>query len=156
MKRKGTDLVVSSLYVALGVAFAMMGTLALKCGYVILGGILSFFGIINLSKRKRGGGLLYLVMGVALTLCAFTPLFRYLVVAFGMLTVVNGLVCIFQIIRSNKRLGADIISALLTVIVGFLLLFAYGEQREVFIRIGGILLVVNGTLKLLVKGFLRK
>ena len=101
MKRKGTDLVVSSLYVALGVAFAMMGTLALKCGYVILGGILSFFGIINLSKRKRGGGLLYLVMGVALTLCAFTPLFRYFVVAFGMLTVVNGLVCIFQ--RNGDR-----------------------------------------------------
>ena len=155
-KKSNSNLITDILYIIVGLVLAVMGYGMVKWALIIAGAVFLIFGIIDAIKKNIVSGIVSIVIGLVLIVCALTPLLSYLLIILGILVVVKGIISLINALKKSKKSVIDILFAVLTIVAGLILAFAFGEVADILIRIGGVLLIVNGVLELLGKSLFKK
>ena len=155
-KKTKSNLISAAMFIIVGVVLAIMGGGALNIALTIAGAIFLIFGIVDAVKKNIASGIVSIVIGLVLLICAWTPLIKWLMIILGVLIIIKGVVALIGALSGKKKSILDIVFAVVTIVAGLLLIFAFGEIADIFIRIGGVLLIVNGILELLGKSLFKK
>ena len=133
------------LYIILGAVLCMLGGGALSLALTIGGVVLIVFGIIEIIKKNVWAGIGCIVAGI-LAIVGGTYFLPVTLVILGVLVAIKGLISLIGVLRRKKKSAVDILFAFLTIIAGIIICFGYGA--DLVIRIGGIVLAVNGIIAL--------
>ena len=133
------------LYIILGAVLCMLGGGALSLALTIGGAVLIVFGIIEIIKKNVWAGIGCIVAGI-LAIVGGTYFLPVTLVILGVLVAIKGLISLIGVLRRKKKSAVDILFAFLTIIAGIIICFGYGA--DLVIRIGGIVLAVNGIIAL--------
>ena len=140
-------LLTALLYTLVGIMFIVFRSATLKWGLVAIGALTIVYGIIMIVNKNLVSGIIYLIIGILLIISAFLFL-SYVLIALGALLVIQGIVYMLKELRGKKR-TLNIIVALVTIIIGILLIVSKFVFFDWFLIIIGIVLIVDGILMLL-------
>lgn len=150
-KSSNSSLVMSILYIALGIILLVSPGEALNIAMTIAGIFFIISGIIELVRKNWIGGVISLVIGVAILILGWT-LINIVMLVLGILIAVKGIIALVQAIQQKKKNVLTILFPILTILVGILL--AFGNLTGIVLLVGGILLIIVGALGLV--GALKK
>lgn len=146
-----SSLVMSILYIVLGIILLVFPGEALNIAMTIAGIFFIVSGIIELIRKNWIGGVISLVIGVAILILGWT-LIDIVMLVLGILIAVKGIIALVQAIQQKKKNVLTILFPILTILVGILL--AFGNLTGIVLIVGGILLIIVGVLGLV--GALKK
>ena len=152
-KSSNSELITALLYILVGIVLAALGGEVLGWAMTIAGALFIIFGVLELMKNNMLAGVVSLVIGIAIILGGWF-LIELVLIVLGVLVAIKGIIALLAALRARKRKTVDVIFALLTIASGILL--AFGNAADIIVRIGGVLLIVNGALEILGKGLSRK
>ena len=150
-KSSNSSLVMSILYIVLGIILLVFPGEALNIAMTIAGIFFIISGIIELVRKNWIGGVISLVIGVAILILGWT-LIDIVMLVLGILIAVKGIIALVQAIQQKKKNFLTILFPILTILVGILL--AFGNLTGIVLIVGGILLIIVGVLGLV--GALKK
>ena len=148
-KKKSNSAWISSLlYIVLGVLLLVFPGQALNLAMTIAGIVFIISGILELIKKNVGGGIISLVIGIAILVIGWT-LVDIVMLVLGILIAIKGIIALVQELGKKKKNGLAIVFAVLTIVVGILLAFAWGNIMNIVMIVGGVLLIIIGVLGLI-------
>lgn len=147
-KQSNSAWISSVLYIILGVLLIVFRGEALNIAMTVAGIIFIISGILELIKKNIGGGIVSLIIGVAILVLGWV-LTGIVMLVLGLLITVKGVIALVQALGQKKKKALSILFPILTIVVGLLLAFAFGQVMEIILIVGGILLIVSGVLGLI-------
>ncbi len=152
-KSANSNLITALLYILIGLVFLIFGAEVLNWAMTIAGVLFIVFGALEIVKKNMIAGIISIVIGIVIILGGWLFL-EIVLLVLGILIAIKGLIALINAIKAKKKSVFDILFATLTIIAGILL--AFGNAGDIIIKIGGVLLIVNGVLELLGKGMSKK
>ena len=152
-KSVNSNLITALLYILVGIVLTAFGGEVLSWAMTIAGALFIIFGALELIKKNIIAGIISIVIGIVIILGGWLFLTLVLIVL-GVLIAVKGVLALLKALKTKKKNWFDIIFAVLTILAGILL--AFGNAADIIIRIGGILLIIDGALEILGKGLSKK
>lgn len=164
MRTAKTGYIVSSiLFCIFGIMLIVKPGISLSLLGTLIGIVMLLFGAVKIVgycsrdlyrlafQYDLGFGMLLMALG-AIVLIKPTGLVNFLCVAIGVATLADGLLKV-QIAGDSRRFGIErwwmiLVAAILTGLVGLLLVFRPVETTEVIMRLLGIAFVMDGVLSL--------
>lgn len=143
-----TNLFSSILYVVLGVLLIAFPGDALSWAMTIAGVFFIISGVLELVKKNWFGGAISLIIGIVILVLGWTVIDIVLRVL-GVLIAVKGVIALIDVLKRRKKNFLSILFAVLTIAIGVVLVFAYGDILKTIVIIAGILLVINGVIGLI-------
>lgn len=150
-KSSGSSLIMSILYIIIGIVLLVCPGDALKIAMTIAGVVFIVSGILELVRKNVLGGIISLVIGIAILVLGWA-LAEIVLLVLGILIAIKGIIALVQALQQKKKKFLQIFFPILTIVVGILL--AFGNLTGIILIIGGILLIVSGVLGLI--GALKK
>ena len=151
--KKNSELFSSILYIVIGILLVIFRAQTLNWAMTIAGALFIIFGALELIKKNIIAGIISIVIGIVIILGGWLFLTLVLIVL-GVLIAVKGVLALLKALKTKKKNWFDIVFAALTILAGILL--AFGNAADIIIRIGGILLIIDGALEILGKGLSKK
>lgn len=145
-KKTNSDIFSSVLYIIIGVLLFVFPGDMLKVGMAIAGVIFVISGILEILKKNWAGGAISLIIGIAIFVIGLTVTWIVLLVL-GILLAVKGLVALIDALRRSPKTVLGILFPILTIIIGGFL--AFGDALPVIVKVGGVLLALDGLLGLI-------
>ena len=146
LKKSNPELISSLLYILIGVLLVVFRDRALGWAMTIAGALFLVFSVLELLKNNWTGGAVSLIIGLSIIIFGWV-LTEIVILVFGILIVLKGVVALIDELRRFKQNAVDIIFAVLTIVIGLLL--AFGELLSIMIAIAGVMLMFNGIIKLI-------
>lgn len=144
-KKKNSELVSSLLYIIIGVLLVAFPGEALSWGMTLAGIFFVVSGIIDVIRKNWAGGAVSLIIGVVILVLGWKAVNLVLLVL-GILIAIKGLMALISTLTSKRGTVVSVLFALLTIVVGIML--AFGDALPTMVKIGGVLLVIDGVLGL--------
>ena len=152
-KSSGSSLIMSILYIIIGIVLLVCPGEAISIAMTIAGVVFIVSGILELVRKNVLGGIISLIIGIAILVLGWVWV-EFIMQIFGILIIIKGIIALVQALKQKKKKFLQILFPILTVLAGILLVFAFGEIIDIILIIGGILLIVSGVLGLI--GALKK
>lgn len=152
-KTSNSSWITSVLYIIIGVLLIAFRGEALNIAMTVAGIVFVISGILELVKKNWGGGALSLVIGIAILVLGWL-LTEIVMLVLGILIAIKGIIALVQVLKQKKKSFLQVLFPILTIVVGLLLAFAFGQIVNIILIVGGILLVISGVLGLV--GALKK
>ena len=146
LKKSNPELISSLLYILIGVLLVVFRDRALGWAMTIAGVLFLVFGVLELLKSNWTGGAVSLIIGLSIIIFGWV-LTEIVILVFGILIALKGVVALIDELRRFKKNAVDIIFAVLTIVIGLLL--AFGELLSIMIAIAGVMLMFNGIIELI-------
>ena len=150
-KSSNSSLIVSILYIIVGILLAAFPGEALNIAMTVAGVIFLISGIIELVRQNWIGGIISLVIGIAILVMGWLVTDLVLLVL-GILIAIKGIISLVDALRQKKPKVLQVLFPILTIVIGLVL--AFGNALHLIVIIGGVLLAVHGVLGLV--GALKK
>ncbi|MBE6697437.1 MAG: hypothetical protein E7581_02830 [Ruminococcaceae bacterium] len=150
-KSSGSSLIMSILYIIIGIVLLVCPGDAISIAMTIAGVVFIVSGILELVRKNVLGGIISLVIGIAILVLGWA-LAEIVLLVLGILIAIKGIIALVQALQQKKKKFLQIFFPILTIVVGILL--AFGNLTGIILIIGGILLIVSGVLGLI--GALKK
>jgi uncharacterized membrane protein HdeD (DUF308 family) len=150
-KSSGSSLIMSILYIIIGIVLLVCPGEAISIAMTIAGVVFIISGILELFRKNVLGGIISLVIGIAILVLGWA-LAEIVLLVLGILIAIKGIIALVQALQQKKKKFLQIFFPILTIVVGILL--AFGNLTGIILTIGGILLIVSGVLGLI--GALKK
>lgn len=144
-KLSNSSLIMSILYIVLGIILLVFPGEALNIAMTIAGIFFIVSSIIELIRKNWIGGLISLVIGIAILILGWT-LVDIVMLVLGILIAVKGIIALVQALQQKKKKFLTVLFPILTILVGILL--AFGNLTGIILIVGGILLIIVGVLGL--------
>ena len=144
-RRKSLD-TTALLYIAIGILFIIFKAAALDWTMTVVGVLFIVNGIIDITKKRLISGVSGIVIGAIIILCGWTLLSLVLTI-FGILLTAKGVLDFFHFIKRGRLI--PILSAILTVVIGILLIVGNVIDQGWFYVLIGIVLLVDGITALI-------
>ncbi|MBQ7652786.1 MAG: DUF308 domain-containing protein [Clostridia bacterium] len=141
------NLLTALLYVLVGVMFIVFRGSMLKWGLTIIGALAIVYGIFLIASKQVVAGIIYMLVGIAIIVGAWLY-FGYVILIIGALLIVRGVIDLIQGTTKKKANAINILIAILTIIVGILLIVSKWVVLDWFFIIVGAVLIVDGVLAL--------
>lgn len=145
-KKRNSELVSSLLYILIGTLLVIFRDRTIEWAMTVMGILFIVFGVLDLIGNNWGSGAVSLIIGIAILVLGWVVT-EIVLLVFGILIALKGIVALIHALRSFKKSIVDIIFAILTVAIGIML--AFGNGLNVLIVVAGIMLMFNGILGLL-------
>ena len=142
-------LLTALLYILVGVMFIVFRGSLLKWGLTIIGALAIIYGIFLIANKQVVAGIIYMLVGIAVILGAWLY-FGYVILVIGAVMIVRGIIDLIQASKKKSHAMA-IVVAILTIIVGILLIVSKWVVLDWFFIIVGAVLIVDGILVLIGK-----
>lgn len=146
-KQSNSAWISSILYIVLGVLLIVFRGEALNIAMTVAGIVFIVSGILELIKKNIGGGIVSLIIGIAILVLGWV-LTSIVMLVLGILIAVKGIIELIRALGQKKKKVLSIIFPILTIVVGLLLAFAFGQIMEIILIVGGVLLIISGVLGL--------
>ena len=151
-KKKNSNLITALMFLLVGLVFLIFGGETISWALTIAGIIFIVFGIAETVKKNTLAGIVSIIIGIVILILGW-KLVDIVMLVLGILIAVKGAIALFS---SKRKSTLDTVFAVLTIVAGIILAFAFGEAANIIIRVAGAILVLNGILELLGKGFIKK
>lgn len=145
-KKRNSELISSLLYILIGALLVIFQDRTIGWAMTVMGVIFIVFGILDLIGSNWGSGAVSLIIGIAILVLGWVVT-EIVLLVFGILIAIKGVIALIDALRSSKKNVVDIIFAILTVVIGIML--AFGNGLNVLIIIAGVMLMFNGILGLI-------
>ena len=146
LKKSNPELISSLFYILIGVLLVVLRDRTLGWAMTIAGALFLVFGVLELLKNNWTGGAVSLIIGLSIIIFGWV-LTEIVILVFGILIALKGVVALIDELRRFKQNAVDIILAVLTIVIGLLL--AFGELLSIMIAIAGVMLMFKGIIKLI-------
>ena len=144
-KKSNSNLVTALLYIVVGIILCIFGGETLKWAFTIGGVLFLIFGILEIVKKNTVNGVVSLIIGIVILLGGWLFIEVALIIL-GVLVAIKGVISLIDALRRKKPSAIEVLFAILTVVAGIMV--AFGNGADIIIRIGGVLLAVNGIIAL--------
>jgi uncharacterized membrane protein HdeD (DUF308 family) len=145
LAKSNSNLVTALLYVIVGAVLCIFGGETLGWAFTIGGILFLIFGILEIVKKNLVNGIVSLVIGLVILIGGWKFIDIALIIL-GVLIAVKGVISLINAFKRRKISAIDVLFAVLTVVAGIMV--AFGNGADIIIRIGGIVLAVNGIIAL--------
>lgn len=145
-KKRNSELISSLLYILIGALLVIFQDRTIGWAMTVMGVIFIVFGILDLIGSNWGSGAVSLIIGIAILVLGWVVT-EIVLLVFGILIAIKGVIALIDALRSSKKNVVDIIFAILTVVIGIML--AFGNGLNILIIIAGVMLMFNGILGLI-------
>ncbi len=145
MTKKNSTLFTSILYIVLGIILAVFPENSMSIAMTVAGIVFVVSGILEIIKNNVSGGIVSLIIGVAILALGWL-LVDIVLLVLGILIIVKGVIALINVLKNDKPAVLDIIFATLTIVVGAVL--ALGKGIHWLVVIIGVILIVDGILGL--------
>ncbi len=135
------------LYILIGALFCVFRTQFLQLLFIIAGALFIARGVLEILETKTYQGAIPIVIGILLIVGSMTIVEVFLIV-FGALILVNGILKLVEM-SHWKPTTAELLGAILTLLVGALLIAARWLMRDAFFVVLGVLFILNGVAHLI-------
>ena len=112
-----SELFSSILYIVVGVLLAVFPGEALSWAMTIAGIVFVVSGILEILKKNFGGGVVSIVIGVAILTLGWLVTGIVLIVL-GVLIAIKGVVALLEVLKSSKKGLIDFLYPVLTIVIG--------------------------------------
>ena len=146
LKKLNSELITSLLFILIGVLLVVFRDRTLGLVMTVAGAIFLISGVLELLKNNWTGGAVSLIIGLSIIVFGWI-LTEIVILVFGILIALKGLVALIDELRKFKKNALDITFAVLTIVIGLLL--AFGELLSIMIAIAGVMLMFNGIVRLI-------
>ena len=146
LKKLNSELITSLLFILIGVLLVIFRDRTLGLVMTVAGAIFLISGVLELLKNNWTGGAVSLIIGLSIIVFGWI-LTGIVILIFGILIALKGLVALIEELRKFKKNALDITFAVLTIVIGLLL--AFGELLSIMIAIAGVMLMFNGIVRLI-------
>lgn len=167
---KKTNYIISALItLALGITLIIYRAQVISWVLLIIGALLVIFGIIDLTKKRIIGALIFLFLGASVIVSVlglnqfgvevakiFNVIVTIILYALGVFLIIIGIFAVIKLINAHNTYSSPfsmMFSYLIPVIyifIGICLFFNQTGIVNLFFLIAGIMLVIQGTLYLVV------
>ena len=145
LKLSFNNIVTSIVYAVIGLMLVILRGGSLNILMSVVGALLVVLGIVDMVKGKElTKGIIEAVVGVAIIVCGWLVADIVLLVL-GVLLIVKGAIELF---KNFKNGWAALLSAIVTIVIGVLLVIAKWMLMDVICLIAGIVFLVNAVLAL--------
>lgn len=143
------NLLQAILYIVVGLLFCIFRASALNWLLIIVGALFVVQGVLCLTRKDTVGGVVGLVIGLALILCGgfFAEI---ALIVFGILIIVKGVLDLMNALKQKNNL-IPLILSILVIAVGVMLVVARWVVMDLLFIVIGIVFIVNGVLALVGK-----
>ena len=145
-KKRNSELISSLLYILIGALLVIFQDRTIGWAMTVMGVIFIVFGILDLIGSNWGSGAVSLIIGIAILVLGWVVT-EIVLLVFGILIAIKGVIALIDALRSSKKNVVDIIFAILTVVIGIML--AFGNGLNILIIVAGVMLMFNGILGLI-------
>lgn len=132
------------LYTVIGLLLVIMKGGSLNILMTIIGALFIIKGIVELINGEIIPGIVEAVVGVAIIVCGWT-IADIVLLIFGILLIVKGLI---DLIKNTKAGFVPVLSAIVTIVIGVLLVVAKWVLLDVMCIVAGVIFLINAVLAL--------
>jgi uncharacterized membrane protein HdeD (DUF308 family) len=147
-KKIDSGLFTAILYIVVGILLAVFPGEAISIAMTIVGVVFIISGILELIKGNVLGGIISLIIGVAILVLGWAHT-EIVMLVLGILIAIKGIISLIGALKRKKKSVLQIIFAVLTIALGILLAFAFGDVARIITIVGGILLAISGVIGLI-------
>ena len=142
-KKQNTELISSVLYIIIGILLVIFRSETLGWAMTAAGIFFVICGALDMLAKNYVDGGVSLVIGIAILVLGWT-LAKIVLLVFGILIAIKGLILLFEVLQKKKKTLPEIIYPMASVVLGLLL--AFGNGLDVLIVISGVLLAIDGVV----------
>ena len=140
-------------YAVIGALLVILRGGSLGILMTVVGALLIVLGVVDVIKNKNlVKGIIEALMGVAIIVCGWL-IADIVLLVLGAVLIVKG---VMELINNFKRGALPILSAVITILLGALLVAAKWVLLDLFCLIAGIVFLVNAVLTLFGKKIIKK
>ena len=144
---KSRAVLMSLLYIIVGVLFIVFRTQMLNVMMTIVGVLFIIYGVADLlvTHNKTVSGILGIAVGVVILVCGsqFTTI---VLIIFGVYLAIQGAIILLESIRHNNLLGT--LFACLAIVVGIMLIIGQWFMVDWFFIVMGAVFIIDGFVGL--------
>lgn len=142
-KKRNTELISSVLYIIIGILLVIFRSETLSWVMTAAGIFFIICGIIDIIVKNFIDGAVSLIIGIAILVLGWT-LAKIVLLVFGILIAIKGLILLFEVLQKKKKTLPEIIYPMASVVLGLLL--AFGNGLDILIVVSGVLLALDGVV----------
>ena len=142
-KKRNTELISSVLYIIIGILLVIFRSETLSWVMTAAGIFFIICGVIDVIVKNFIDGAVSLIIGFAILVLGWT-LAKIVLLVFGILIAIKGLILLFEVIQKKKKTLPEIIYPMASVVLGLLL--AFGNGLDILIVVSGVLLALDGVV----------
>jgi uncharacterized membrane protein HdeD (DUF308 family) len=142
-KKRNTELISSVLYIIIGILLVIFRSETLSWVMTAAGIFFIICGVIDVIVKNFIDGAVSLIIGIAILVLGWT-LAKIVLLVFGILIAIKGLILLFEVIQKKKKTLPEIIYPMASVVLGLLL--AFGNGLDILIVVSGVLLALDGVV----------
>ncbi len=146
-KRSNSNFVTALAYIIIGVLFCLFKATVLDWLMTAVGAIFVLQGVVDLIRKNLVSGLIGIVIGVVIILGGWFFVDIVLLVL-GLLLAIKGVMALLAALSAKKKNIITILFALLTVVIGVMLVINKWAMMDTMFIVIGVLLIVNGLMDL--------
>lgn len=152
-KKKNSELFSAILYIIIGVLLIVFRAETIGWAMTIAGIFFIVSGILDAIKKNWSSGAISLIIGIAILVLGWA--FQQIVfLVLGILIAIKGVIALIEIIKRGPTNALELVFPVLSIVIGALLIFAFGDIINIILIICGSLLAVDGVIGLV--GALKK
>ena len=141
--KQNTELISSVLYIIIGILLVIFRSETLGWAMTAAGIFFLISGALDVIGKNFVNGAVSLIIGIAILVLGWT-LAKIVLLVFGILIAIKGLILLFEVIQKKKKTLPEIIYPMASVILGLLL--AFGNGLDVLIVVSGVMLALDGVV----------
>ncbi len=149
-KKISNNVINAVLYIVIGALFCIFRSGMLNWLLTIAGIVFIALGIYDIIKKNLTNGIIEVVIGVVIILGGWLFV-EIVLIVFGALLVIKGIMDLAEIFKNKNRNVMQIIAAIVTIIIGALLIVSKWVMIDWFFIVLGVVFIVNGVLALVSK-----
>ena len=142
-KKQNTELISSVLYIVIGILLVIFRSQTLGWAMTAAGIFFIISGVFDIIGRNFVNGAVSLIIGISILVLGWT-LAKIVLLVFGILIAIKGLILLFEVLQKKKKTLPEIIYPMASVVLGLLL--AFGNGLDVLIVVSGVLLALDGVV----------
>lgn len=146
-KKVSNGVVYALLYIVLGVLFIVFKSGMLKWLMTIAGIVFIALGIFDIIKKRLTQGIIETVIGVVIIVGGWLFV-EIVLLVFGALLIVKGVTDLIKACQSKSKDFSKILCAVITAIVGILLVVAKWVTLDWFFIVLGAVFIIDGLFAL--------
>ena len=146
-KKVSNGVVYALLYIVLGVLFIVFKSGMLNWLMTIAGIVFIALGIFDIIKKRLTQGIIETVIGVVIIVGGWLFV-EIVLLVFGALLIVKGVTDLIKACQSKSKDFSKILCAVITAIVGILLVVAKWVTLDWFFIVLGAVLIIHGLFAL--------
>lgn len=143
---KSSGILASLLYIVVGALLLIFPGEAISWAMTIAGVVFVVFGALELLKKNWFGGMVSLLIGIAILVLGWT-IAGIVLLVLGIMIAVKGAISLIEVFKSKNKGLLQILFPCLTIICGLFL--AFGNAVETIVMIGAVLIIVDGLFGLI-------